>query len=54
MFDNGELFHIPDNIHTRWASAENGKGEKGVGGQAKGGRKGSPMFGLREPASRRF
>jgi len=38
------LHKIPAGIKTRWASAENFKGEKGQGGKANGGRKGSPCF----------
>lgn len=41
------LFIMPDDdIQTRWASAENWKGEKGVAAQANAGRKGSPNFPL--------
>lgn len=38
------LFVVPEDVQTRWASAENWKGEKGAGGQANAGRKGSPSF----------
>ncbi|HQE29976.1 MAG TPA: DUF2961 domain-containing protein [Phycisphaerae bacterium] len=38
------LFVVPEGVETRWASSENFKGEKGAGGQAKAGRKGSPSF----------
>lgn len=41
------LFDMPDGVKTRWASAENWKGEKGAGGEANGGRKGSPSFKLK-------
>lgn len=41
------LFDMPDGVKTRWASAENWKGEKGAGGEANGGRKGSPSFNLK-------
>lgn len=41
------LFTLPDGVETRWASPENPTGEKGKGGQANGGRKGSPSFGLK-------
>jgi hypothetical protein len=42
-----EVFQMPDNISTRWASAENWKGEKGKGGMKNGGRKGSPCYTLK-------
>ena len=38
------LYVIPDGVSSRWASAENPKGEKGKGGQTNGGRKGSPSI----------
>ncbi len=38
------LFEMPAGVKTRWASAENWKGEKGKGGITNGGRKGSPSF----------
>ena len=41
------LFIMPEGVETRWASAENWKGEKGIAGQANGGRKGSPRFTLK-------
>jgi hypothetical protein len=41
---NEPLFMIPEGVETRWASAENFKGEKGLGGQANEGRKGSPCI----------
>lgn len=41
------LFDMPEGVKTRWASAENWKGEKGKGGMAKGGRKGSASFSLK-------
>ncbi len=37
----------PPGVTTHWASQENTKGEKGQGGQAAGGRKGSPFFALK-------
>jgi hypothetical protein len=40
------LYTIPDGVETRWSSAENWKGEKGVAAQANAGRKGSPAFPL--------
>ncbi|HLF35452.1 MAG TPA: glycoside hydrolase family 172 protein [Cyclobacteriaceae bacterium] len=39
-----QLFVIPEGVESRWASAENLKGEKGKGGQANAGRKGSPCI----------
>lgn len=36
----------PGDVQTRWASAENWKGEKGAGGRVNAGRKGSPSFRL--------
>jgi hypothetical protein len=42
-----EIYLQPQNISTRWASAENWKGEKGKGGMTKGGRKGSAAFSLK-------
>ena len=38
----GELFDLPDGVHTRWVSFENPTGEKGQGGQTNQGRKGAP------------
>lgn len=40
------LYVLPEGVETRWASAENFKGEKGVAAQANAGRKGSPNFGF--------
>ena len=40
------LYEIPTGVQTRWASAENWKGEKGDAGKLNGGRKGSPSFKL--------
>lgn len=42
-----ELYKVPANVHTRWASAENVRGLKGEGAKANKGRKGSPQFKLR-------
>ena len=42
-----ELYQKQNNVSTRWASAENWKGDKGHGGIANYGRKGSPSFGLK-------
>jgi hypothetical protein len=38
------LFALPEGVETRWASAENFKGEKGKAGQTNSGRKGSANF----------
>ncbi|HUX96803.1 MAG TPA: glycoside hydrolase family 172 protein [Bacteroidales bacterium] len=40
------LYDLPKGVQTRWASAENWKGEKGAAGILNGGRKGSPSFKL--------
>lgn len=50
IFENSfcqNIYDLPDGIQTRWASAENWKGEKGAGGIVNGGRKGSPSFTLK-------
>ncbi len=44
MTDERPLFEVPDGVQTRWASPENWDGERGVGGQADNGRKGSACF----------
>ena len=41
------MYEMPKGVKTRWASAENWKGEKGAGGIENGGRKGSPKFPLK-------
>ena len=46
LVDPDSLYRIPKGVQTRWASAENWKGEKGAGGQENGGRKGSAAFPL--------
>lgn len=46
IYDVNNFYKIPDDVETRWASAENPKGEKGKGGQANDGRKGSPSIKL--------
>lgn len=46
-----DIYKLPDNISTRWASAENWKAEKGKGGMSKGGRKGSPCYTLKAGAT---
>jgi len=38
----GELFDLPDGVHSRWISFENITGAKGQGGKANLGRKGAP------------
>lgn len=43
--DTFPLYVIPDGVEARWINAENPHGEKGRGGQANGGRKGSPCYG---------
>jgi hypothetical protein len=45
------LYEIPEGVETRWASPENPTGEKGKGGQAAGGRKGSPTIAIKAGAS---
>lgn len=40
------LYAIPENVETRWTSAENFKGEKGAAAQAHAGRKGASNFRL--------
>lgn len=44
---NEPLFVVPEGVQTRWASAENLKGEKGAGGQVNAGRKGSASLTLK-------
>jgi len=46
------LFVYPKGVQTRWVTAENPNAEKGGGGKTKGGRKGSPCFGLNPGESR--
>lgn len=46
MFSEQSLFAMPQGVQSRWASAENWRGEKGAGGQAGQGRKGSAWFPL--------
>jgi hypothetical protein len=38
------LFVVPEGVESRWASAENPKGERGAGGQANDGRKGKACY----------
>jgi hypothetical protein len=42
----GSLYVMPQGVETRWANAENFKGEKGRAGMANDGWKGSPCIGL--------
>src|SRR3712207_5426478 len=46
------LYEMPEGVETRWASGENPTGEKGRGGQAGGGRKGSPTVAIKAGESR--
>src|SRR5687767_3423157 len=46
------LFEMPEGVESRWASGENPKGEKGKGGQANGGRKGSATVAIKAGDSR--
>jgi hypothetical protein len=46
------LYEMPEGVETRWASGENPTGEKGKGGRAMGGRKGSPTVPIRAGESR--
>jgi len=46
------MYEMPKSVHTRWASAENWKGEKGAGGMENAGRKGSPKFPLKAGESK--
>ena len=41
-----ELYSLPPDIETRWATAENPRGERGAGGQTNSGRKGRPAVTL--------
>jgi hypothetical protein len=41
------LYSLPPNVETRWASPENPTGAKGVGGTARGGRKGAASVSLK-------
>jgi hypothetical protein len=47
-----ELYEMPTNVESRWASGENPTGEKGKGGQTNGGRKGSPTVPIKAGESR--
>jgi len=41
-----DLYHLPPQLDSRWASAENPTGERGQGGHENGGRKGRPALPL--------
>jgi hypothetical protein len=41
------LYTAPSGIETRWTSPENPQGEKGIGGQSNGGRKGRPAISIK-------
>jgi len=47
MFSVQTLHAMPAGVQSRWASAENWRGEKGRGGQLSAGRKGSACFALK-------
>ena len=46
------LFEMPEGVETRWASSENQRSEKGKGGQANAGRKGSATVPIKAGESR--
>jgi hypothetical protein len=50
LFGTEPLYTAPKGVSTRWASAENWKGETGAAGKANAGRKGSPCFALKAGA----
>src|SRR4051812_34077982 len=52
MLDHSPLYHCPDGVESRWATAENPTGAKGRGGTANGGRKGAASIPL-APGERR-
>jgi hypothetical protein len=41
------LYTAPSGVETRWASPENPRGKKGIGGQSNGGRKGQPSISIK-------
>lgn len=47
MLNEQSLFNMPKGVQSLWASPENWAGEKGAGGRAANGRKGSPCFPLK-------
>ena len=46
------VYEMPEGVESRWASGENQKGERGKGGQANGGRKGSATVPIKAGESR--
>jgi hypothetical protein len=46
------LYEMPEGVGTRWASGENPSAQKGGGGRANGGRKGSPVVAVKAGESR--
>ena len=46
------VYEMPEGVESRWASGENQKGERGKGGQANAGRKGSPTVPIKAGESR--
>ncbi|MDQ1590911.1 MAG: hypothetical protein QOG71_1538, partial [Pyrinomonadaceae bacterium] len=46
------IYEMPEGVESRWASGENPTGAKGRGGQANGGRKGSPTVPVKAGESR--
>jgi len=50
--DAQALYEMPVGVESRWASGENPTGAKGKGGQAMGGRKGSPTVPIKAGESR--
>ncbi|MDX6270159.1 MAG: hypothetical protein QOD28_1382 [Acidobacteriota bacterium] len=46
------IYEMPEGVESRWASGENPAGAKGRGGQANGGRKGSPTVPIKAGESR--
>lgn len=46
------LYEMPEGVETRWASGENPTAQRGGGGRANGGRKGSPVVSVKAGESR--
>ncbi|HVF44478.1 MAG TPA: DUF2961 domain-containing protein, partial [Pyrinomonadaceae bacterium] len=46
------LYEMPEGVETRWASGENPTAQRGGGGRANGGRKGSPVVAVKAGESR--
>lgn len=46
------LYEMPEGVETRWASGENPAAQRGGGGRANGGRKGSPVVSVKAGESR--